>query len=320
MIISRPFAYTPGSVILSSQLNQNETVLYNAVNGGIDAANVGTLGFQAAQIKPTTSAQATFGGSAGITYTLPFPLAVISLSLVSPLPATSGGTGLGTSGSSGNILTSNGTAWASTTPSFVDLTTAQTIGGVKTFSAAPVFSGASITTATVPNAALVTPPLTGLTGGAGINVTGTAPNLTITSSSSATNSIVVQAGQVLSNGSPAITFPVAANSVVVGSAFLILSAYTPNANGTGESVATDTSSGVNIATAAQTTPTFLISIVRVTAIGVSGSLNVAGNSVSPSTGASITVDTTVAWSLLLKLNPTFNTNSSSDFGYIQQLK
>jgi hypothetical protein len=169
--VVRPFNYTPGATIFSSQVNQNETTLYNLVNGNIDMANVGALGFQAAQILPTTSAQAIFGGVAGITYTMPFPFVVSgpltanSLALTTPLSllngglgntsgtavnvsgtvaANHGGTGLTAAGANGNILTSNGTGWASVAPTvvtgFVDLTTAQTINGAKTFSVAPASS------------------------------------------------------------------------------------------------------------------------------------------------------------------------------------
>ena len=42
-----------------------------------------------------------------------------SLSLVNPLAATYGGTGLSSPGTSGNVLTSTGSAWASTAPNYI---------------------------------------------------------------------------------------------------------------------------------------------------------------------------------------------------------
>ena len=48
-----------------------------------------------------------------------------------------------------------------------------------TLVAAPTISGANFTAATVPNAALVTPPLTGITAGANVSITGATPNFTV---------------------------------------------------------------------------------------------------------------------------------------------
>jgi hypothetical protein len=51
-----------------------------------------------------------------------------AIDVVTPISVSDGGTGLITVGTSGNILTSNGTSWASTAPSASLLNTAVTPG------------------------------------------------------------------------------------------------------------------------------------------------------------------------------------------------
>jgi hypothetical protein len=53
-------------------------------------------------------------------------------------------------------LASGGVIQGSVANGYVDLSSAQTVGGIKTFSAAPVLSGASITAGTIPGASLAT--------------------------------------------------------------------------------------------------------------------------------------------------------------------
>lgn len=60
------------------------------------------------------------------------------------------------------------------------LSTAQTVAGIKTFSSPPVMSGASITATTIPNAALVTTPVTAVTASGNLASSGgTTPAITI---------------------------------------------------------------------------------------------------------------------------------------------
>jgi hypothetical protein len=63
---------------------------------------------------------------------------------------------------------SDNSSWYALTPAteeafYMDNYTAQTIGGIKTFTSAPVMSGATITSATIPSSALVTSGVTGNT-------------------------------------------------------------------------------------------------------------------------------------------------------------
>ncbi len=70
---------------------------------------------------------------------------------------------------SGASITAGTIAPAALSTAPVLVSGAQTVAGVKTFSSAPVMSGASITNATIPNAALVTAPVTNVTGD-GVNL------------------------------------------------------------------------------------------------------------------------------------------------------
>ena len=60
------------------------------------------------------------------------------------------------SGTNTTTITGNLSIPSSTLSGYVDLTTDQTIAGIKTFSSPPVMSGASISSATIPDSALVT--------------------------------------------------------------------------------------------------------------------------------------------------------------------
>ena len=123
----------------------------------------------------------------------------------------------------------------SATQNFVDLTSDQTKAGVLTFSSPPVFSGASIGYGTIPNAALVTAPLTGLTAGTGISVgTGTTP------------SVALSAPVAVANGGTGTASP----SLVAGSNITISGSWpnqTINATGGGSTVAGGTGTITSVA-------------------------------------------------------------------------
>lgn len=73
-LVSTPFVFTPNTTILSAQVNADFSALASAINGGIDNANVGALGFYASQIIPLTPTEATFGGTQ--TYSFPESISV----------------------------------------------------------------------------------------------------------------------------------------------------------------------------------------------------------------------------------------------------
>lgn len=80
------------------------------------------------------------GGSPWLNYRIAIATLVATALNATPVTIAQGGTG-------------------STTKQFVDLTTAQTVAGIKTFSSPPVMSGSSIGSGTIPNTSLVTTPL-----------------------------------------------------------------------------------------------------------------------------------------------------------------
>ncbi len=61
--VSAGYTWNTGDLITAARLNANNSA-YVAGFTNIDNTNIGTAGIYASQIKPTTSAQATFGGSA----------------------------------------------------------------------------------------------------------------------------------------------------------------------------------------------------------------------------------------------------------------
>jgi|GEM_PF-4705416 len=143
-ICTIPTTLVNGNIVDAAQLNGNFTSLQSCGNA-VDNTNIGGNGIYASQIKPTSAALASFGGT--FVYAFPAGLNVNG----ALLKANAGLTVVGT------------TNLAATT-----------------FSVAPTMSGAGITAATIPNAALVTTPLTALTAGTNITLTGAAPNITIT--------------------------------------------------------------------------------------------------------------------------------------------
>jgi hypothetical protein len=107
---------------------------------------------------------------------------------------------------SGNLLSYNGSKWANAAPSFADLTSAQTIAGIKTFSSPPVFSGASMTAGTLAPAALSTAAVlvSGAQTVAGVKTFSSAP---VMSGASITNATIPNAAltQALAATSLALT-------------------------------------------------------------------------------------------------------------------
>ena len=137
-ICTVPTTLVNGNIVDAAQLNGNFTSLQSCGNA-VDNTNIGGNGIFASQIKPTSAAQASFGG----TFVYAFPA------------------GLNVNGA---LLKANA---------------GLTVAGTTTFSAPPTMSGANINANTIPNGALVTTPLTGLTAGTNISITGTTPNLTV---------------------------------------------------------------------------------------------------------------------------------------------
>jgi hypothetical protein len=88
----------------------------------------------------------------------------------------------------------------------VALTGNQTIAGIKTFSSPPVFSGASIQSATIPNGALVTTPLTSLSASGNLSTSGN----TITLSNAPTFTGTVTASAFSGSGALLTAIPYAA--------------------------------------------------------------------------------------------------------------
>ena len=142
-ICTIPTTLVNGNIVDAAQLNGNFTALQSCGNA-VDNTNIGGNGIYGSQIKPTSAAQASFGGT--FVYAFPAGLNVNG----ALLKANAGLTVVGT------------TNLAATT-----------------FSVAPTMSGAGITAATIPNAALVTTPVTTITAGTNVTTSGAAPNVTI---------------------------------------------------------------------------------------------------------------------------------------------
>ena len=96
-----PATLSNGTIVDANALNGNFVSLQSCGNN-IDTTNIGTAGIQAAQIKPTTTLQAIFGGTVvyafqnglNVTGTLAAgAVTASSLVLTAALPTTSGGTG-----------------------------------------------------------------------------------------------------------------------------------------------------------------------------------------------------------------------------------
>ena len=184
-ICTIPTTLVNGSIVDASQLNGNFTSLQSCGNA-IDNTNIGANGIFASQMKPTSLAQASFGGTFAYTFGVAPRMsgASITAGTIPNSALVSGGAGGVTSVTgSGNIASSGGL-----TPNIKLV-------------AAPSISGVNFTSATVPNAALVTTPLTALTAGTNISITGAAPNLTISAAGGATGvTSVTASGNLASSG------------------------------------------------------------------------------------------------------------------------
>lgn len=130
---SLPFIFSNNvSIVDASTTNANNQFLLNCALA-VDNTQIGSAGIYASQIIPTTVGRATFGGTIG--YTFPAGLTIAgfttagvvtnsatgALSTTPVLPVANGGTG-------------------SATQNFVDLTTAQSIGGTKTLTSGLLFT------------------------------------------------------------------------------------------------------------------------------------------------------------------------------------
>ncbi len=120
-------AFFNGEILTPAVMNAFPSAVVTAFTN-IDNTNVGTLGFYASQIKPTSVAQATFGGS--IAYVFPLWVAVGG-------PLTTATTGSFSGAVSTGALTAVGVA----------------VGGALTTATTGVFTGAVTTTANIFTAA-----------------------------------------------------------------------------------------------------------------------------------------------------------------------
>ena len=239
--VTIPNTFVNGQFIDANLFNQNFQSIVTFANGNIDATNIGALGLYGSQIKPTSVAEATLGVT--VVYTFPAGINVNG----AVLRANSGLTVVGT------------TNLAATT-----------------FSVPPTMSGAGITAATIPNAALVTTPLTALTAGANISITGSAPNLTIAATIPPTGvSNVTGSGNIASSGgsTPNITL-VAAPSISGANITTNTIPKTAIVGGTGVTSVTGSS---NIASSGGTAPNITLAAAPiisgvVTAGGVASSV------------------------------------------------
>ena len=209
--VTIPNTFQNGQFIDANLFNQNFQSIATFANGNIDNTNIGVAGFYGSQIKPTTVAQATFGGTIAYTF-LTAPImsgagitaaTIPNASLVTtPLTALTAGANVSITGTAPN-LTINATAPAAGVTSVTGSGNIASSGGLTpniTLVAAPSISGVNFTSATVPNAALVTTPLTALTAGTNISITGAAPNLTINAAGATGVTSVGGSGNIISSG------------------------------------------------------------------------------------------------------------------------
>tara|TARA_R110000868_G_scaffold360524_2_gene622573 strand:- start:258 stop:755 length:498 start_codon:yes stop_codon:yes gene_type:complete len=129
-----------GYQAFSTAIGNTNTTYYGITNTGTAEWEVG-LGTVSAGLLTRTTVLASSNGGAAVTFTTgtkdvfcTYPAgksvnldSAGALVLTTPLPVTSGGTGLTAVGTSGNVLTSNGTTWASTAPAASGITTGKAI-------------------------------------------------------------------------------------------------------------------------------------------------------------------------------------------------
>jgi trimeric autotransporter adhesin len=253
------------SIVDANTMNANFAFLLGCATS-VDNSQIGPAGIYASQIIPSSTVTATFGGAYGYTIALSsgtqVPLKIVAngaqstdlfqvfnnsqstkyvwidsagvLHTNQPIATSLTANRAVITDGSGNL------AVAADLP--VLLSGAQTIAGVKTFSSAPVMSGASISNATIPNAALVNSTISGvalgsnlfaLFGGAHITsatYNGTA-NVTLTTDATSSNTastIVARDG----SGNFAMGTLTANGSVVAGNAYNFSSGVLGTATGT----------------------------------------------------------------------------------------
>ena len=173
--VAIPNTFVNGQFIDANLFNQNFQAIATFANGNIDATNIGAAGIYGSQIIPTNALQAIFGGTIKYKFNN-------GLTVASGLTVTGGSTVAGGLTVTGGITADNLTVSGTLSPGALTVAGATNLAAT-TFSAAPTMSGANITARTIPNAAIVTTPLTALTAGANITLTGSAPNITITGTS-----------------------------------------------------------------------------------------------------------------------------------------
>ncbi len=108
-----PNSLTNGQVVDATALNNNFISLQSCGNN-IDSTNIGPAGILASQIIATSAAAGTFGGTLSYTFPNGLTIGAPGLTLLTPLAISNGGTG-------------------SATQNFVDITSAQSVGGNKNF-------------------------------------------------------------------------------------------------------------------------------------------------------------------------------------------
>lgn len=148
--VTVPFTFQPYTPALSAQVNQNFSTIYGWANGNVDNSNIGPNGIYPSQLIPISGATATlagaFGYSIALTSASQTPLSIVGFpSQTADLLDTfnSGRTTKYVWVDSGGVLRTNqlpvfngATAMTlSHGTDYVDTSTAQTIGGAKTFSA-----------------------------------------------------------------------------------------------------------------------------------------------------------------------------------------
>lgn len=79
--ITQNHVYVNGEILTATILNPNLQTIYSWANGGVDNTNIGSAGIFASQLKPTNTAQATFGGVFGYTFGPGFGTAQVPLTI-----------------------------------------------------------------------------------------------------------------------------------------------------------------------------------------------------------------------------------------------
>lgn len=200
-----PNTFSNGTVADANQVNANFSALQSCGNN-IDYRNIGVAGLYASQLLPGTTAQATFGGLYGYSFggysTTQVPLTLYGVA--------------SQTGDLLDILLSVG----GTKAAWVDS------GGILHLLSAPAMSGASIASGTIPDAALVTAPVTSVTASGNVTSTGgTTPTIGFSSTPSFTSETLTGTGATITSASYSSYFKLGtagtdtANLLVWGTAY-----------------------------------------------------------------------------------------------------